>query len=245
MTNHMTNKGERPYVSDVRRPLFPRWYSDEMRKMSSETELFRGLNRIEEQQVRKYPAGSYIFMPGAPTPEMIYILKEGRIEMFRLSSDGKRLTTGEIFPGTVIGLRGVLARATQKNFAQAVEDSTISTISKEQFIKYLNSNPALAVRLLENSYQLVSMLEERLIAVTYVSVRLRLADFLLNNINDDSEILSNFTQEEIGNTIGAARQVVTKHLSMMRKEGLLTTKPKEIKVIDRRGLEQILNNWDS
>lgn len=242
MKHNMTNESERPYVSELSRPLFPRWYSDELRKMSSETELFKGLNRIDEQQVRKYPAGSFLFIPETGTIGRIYILKEGRIEMFRLSQNGKRLITGEIFPGTVLGVRGVLGRTIQRNFAQAVEDSIVSTISKEQFIKYLNSNPSLAVRLLENSYELISMLEERLFAVAYVSVRQRLANFLLSNIDKDSGALSNCTQEEIGNTLGAARQVVTKHLSMMRKEGLIFTKPKEIKVIDRHGLKKIVND---
>jgi CRP/FNR family cyclic AMP-dependent transcriptional regulator len=240
----MTINSNRPYPDGTTRPLFPRWYSDELRRMSSERELFKGLIRIEEQQVRKYPAGSFIFMPEASTSERIYILKAGRIEMFRLSSNGKRLTTGEIFPETVIGLRGVLGRTVQKNFAEAVEDCTVSIISKQQFIKYLNSNPTLTLRLLENSYELVSMLEERLIAATYVTVRLRLANFLLSNIDQATGIITNFTHEEIGNSIGAARQVVTKHLSLMRNEGLLTTKPKQIEIKDRQGLAEILSNWE-
>jgi CRP/FNR family cyclic AMP-dependent transcriptional regulator len=241
----MNNKNEKSEISNVTRRLFPRWYSDELRKKSSETELFRGLDRIlEEIQVRKYPAGSFIFIPEASTCKRIYILKEGRIEMFRLSSNGKRLITGEIFPGIVIGLRGVLGRTVQKNFAQAVEDSTVSIISKEQFIRYLNRNPALSIRLLENSYELINMLEERLIATAYTTIRLRLANFLLNNMDQVTGVLKDFTQEEIGNIVGAVRQVVTKHLSLMRQEGLIKTKSKEIQVIDRQGLAQILINWN-
>ena len=237
----MVNGNDSLDYSEILRPLFPRWYKHKLRDMFNEKELFKGLDRTNEQtQVLKYPAGSFIFTPEKSILEKIYILREGRITMFQLLSNGKRLVTGEIQPGIVFGIRGVLGRTEQKNFAQAVEDCTVSTISKEQFIKYLYNNPSLSMRLLEAAYWLMNILEDRLIDVTYYSVRSRLANFLLNNADQGSGILKNFTQEEIGNTVGATRQVVSENLSQMRKEGLITTKRMEIRIIDRQRLLKIL-----
>jgi CRP-like cAMP-binding protein len=242
---YMVDRNEILEDPDIMRPLFPRWCEDKMRDIFNENELFKGLDRAHEQtQVLKYPAGSFIFTPEKSTFERIYILKEGRIAMFQLLSNGKRFVTGDIQPGIVFGIRGVLGRTVQKNFAQAVEDCTVSTISKERFIEYLYNNPTLLIRLLEAAYWLMNILEDRLIDVTYNSVRSRLANFLLNNADKTSGIIKNITQEEIGDTVGATRQVVSENLSQMRKEGLLTTKRREIQVLDRRSLLNILLDSD-
>ncbi len=242
----MVNTNDKLDYSKMSRPLFPRWYEGKLHDMFSETELFKGLDQIyANAQVRKYRAGSFIFTPETSTCEKIYILKEGRIEIFRLLSSGKRLANGEIQPGIVFGIKGVLGRTVQKNFAQAVEDCVVLIISKEQFIKYVNSSPALSMHLIESAYWLNNILEDRLIDSIYNSVRLRLANFLLDNIDQKTGIINNFTQEEIGDIVGATRQVVTESLSKMRKEGLLTTKRREIKIINRQGLAEILVNSDA
>lgn len=74
----------------------------------------------------------------------------------------------------------------------------------------------------------------------YSPVSVRLAQFLLANADTDSGVLANITHEEIGNTIGAVRQTVTENLSLMRKQGLIITKPKRIGIIDQRRLEEII-----
>jgi CRP-like cAMP-binding protein len=242
----MINKNDKPDYSNMSKPLFPRWFNGELHDMFSETELFKGSDQIYKQaQVRKYQAGSFIFTPETSTCEKIYVLREGRIEIFRLLSSGKRLATGEIQPGIVFGIKGILGRTAQNNFAQAVEDCVVMIIPKEQFIKYLSMSPVLSIHLLKSAYRLINILEDRLVDTIYNSVRSRLANFLLNNIDQKSGIIKNFTQEEIGDIVGATRQVVTESLSQMRKEGLLITNRREIKVINRRGLAEILANSDA
>jgi CRP-like cAMP-binding protein len=223
-------------------PLFPWWDDTELPSFFNESELFAGVDRTDERsKTLKYPAGSFIFSPEISTFDKVYILKKGRIVMFRLLASGRRLAMGEIQPGIVFGIMGVLGRTVQKNIAQAAEDCLVSAMSKEKFIYYLDNNPAMTRRLVEASYWLINIMEDRIIDIVYNPVRSRLANFLLNNANQATGIIKSFTQEEIGDTIGATRQVVTENLNQMRKEGLLLIKRKEIQILDRRGLSKVLS----
>jgi len=79
----------------------------------------------------------------------------------------------------------------------------------------------------------------------YSPVRVRVSHFLLSNADSASGVLTGITHEEVANTVGAVRQTVTENLSLMRKQGLILTGPKEIRIIDREGLEEIIRDSES
>jgi CRP/FNR family transcriptional regulator len=133
----------------------------------------------------------------------------------------------------------------QKNFAEAVEDSNICIIAREQVLVLLKRRPELALQTMEMVCKRLYLLEERLVETVYNPVNVRLAYFLLTNADSATGVLTNITHEEIGDTIGAIRQTVTETLSLMRKKGLILTEPKQIRIIDRHGLEEIIRRSES
>jgi CRP/FNR family transcriptional regulator, cyclic AMP receptor protein len=189
-------------------------------------------------QIREYPARKIVFMPEDSLCEKLYILLQGRVDLYRLTASGKQLVTRRILPGSVFGVRAIIGRKMQKNIAEAVEDSTICIISHNQVMILLKRRPEMMLHILEAMCNRLILLEERLLDIMYSPVEVKLAHFLLANI-DASESLTNTTHEEIGNSIGAARQTVTETLSHLRKQGILITEPRRIKVIDRYKLEEI------
>ncbi len=211
-----------------------------------ELDLFKGLEPSElalffdKVKLKHYPAGSIVFTPEDSSCERLYILKEGRVDRYRLTTGGKRLVTGRILPGSVFGVMGLLGRTMQGNFAEAAEDSTIYVVTRQHVLALLKRQPDLTLRLLEIVGNRLRLLEERLVDAFYSPVNVRLALFLLTNADPDSGVLTNFTHEEIGNTIGAVRQTVTEILGLMRKQGLILTEPKQIRIINRHGLEEIV-----
>lgn len=222
-----------------------------LQKMTNVTELF-GIKKPEELlsvfdkiQVHAYKAGEMVFIPGESTCERIYILKEGEVDLYQITSNGKRLVIGHLMPGTVFGVRGVLSRARQRNFAEAVQDSVSYVITKEQFLAYLKRNPEVTIRMLEAGYECLYVAEERLMKSSYSPVKVRIAYFLLSNSDPASGLISNFTHEEIGNSIGAIRETVTDVLNIMRVEGLVHLGRKQIQLVDRKRLTAILGGWEN
>lgn len=216
-----------------------------------EMDLFKGLEPTElalffnEVELKHYPAGSIVFTPEDSSCERLYILKEGRVDRYRLTASGKRLVTRKILPGSVFGVMGLLGRTMQGNFAEAIEDSFIYVVTREHVLALLKRQPDLTLRILEIVGNRLRLLEERLVEAVYSPVSVRLAHFLLINADPNSGVLTNLTHEEIGNTIGAVRQTVTETLSLMRKQGLVLTEPKQIRIINRHGLEEITHGSES
>lgn len=194
---------------------------------------------LGDVQERIYPVGRIIFMPDYASHDRLYILKYGSVNLYRLTASGKRLLTARIIPGEIFGVRAMLGRDIQGNFAETAEDSSIYIITRKQMLSYLKSQPDLLLKLLESACSSVYILEERLVEAIYSPIPMRLAYFLLNNADPDSGVL-NMTHEDIGDVIGAVRQTVTEVLSLMRKRGILLTGTKKIQVIDRSGLEDFI-----
>jgi CRP-like cAMP-binding protein len=196
---------------------------------------------FDNVETQYYPAGTILFTP-EDSGERLYILRQGLVDLFRVTSSGKRLVTRQILPGSVFGIMGLLGQSMQGNFAEASEDSSICVITRENVLEMLKQHPDITLRLLEIVGRRLRLIEERLVEAVYSPVRVRLAHFLLTNADSASGVLNNLTHEEIGDTIGAVRQTVTETLGLLRKQGLIQTKPKRIRVINRHGLEEIVKS---
>ena len=216
-----------------------------------EMDLFKGFDPGEladsfaAMETREYPAGSLIFAPGEASCERLYILRKGRVGMYRLTANGKRLITRQIKPDGIFGVRGLLGRAMQRNFAEAVENSTVCIISRDHFLAYLERRPELMLRVLKIVCDRLRLLEERLVETVYNPVNIRLVYFLLSNADPVSGLVENVSHEEIGSRIGAVRQTVTETLGNLRKQSLILVEPKKIRIIDRRGLEKVIQGTES
>ena len=215
-----------------------------------EVELFKGLKPtalslfFNEVEVQHYPARSIIFMPEHYSCEQLFVLREGLVDLYRLTADGKRLVTKRIQPGSVFGVMGLLGRTMQENFAESITDSIIYVITREHVLALLKRQPDFMLHMLEILGNRLCRLEQRLTEAVYSPVRVRIAHFLLTNADSASGVLTGVTHEEIANTVGAVRQTVTENLSLMRKQRLILTGLKTIRIVDREGLEQIIRGSD-
>jgi CRP/FNR family cyclic AMP-dependent transcriptional regulator len=196
---------------------------------------------FDNAEKQHYPAGTTLFSP-EDSGERLYILRQGLVDLFRVTSSGKRLVTRQILPGSIFGIMGLLGQSTQGNFAEAAEDSTICVVTQDDVLETLKQHPDVTLNLLEIVGKRLRLIEERLVETAYSPVRVRLAHFLLTNADSASGTLSNLTHEEIGDAIGAVRQTVTETLGLLRKQGLVQTKLKQIRIINRHGLEEIVKS---
>ena len=72
----------------------------------AEVDIFADLSAAEMEAIaaaapmKTYSAGALLYSPHQPV-EALFILKKGRVRIFRVSPDGRALTTALITPGTV------------------------------------------------------------------------------------------------------------------------------------------------
>lgn len=76
--------------------------------------------------------------------EALFILKQGRVRIFRVSADGRALTTAIINPGTIFGHMVPLGQHMYDNFAEALDEVVVCVLNRDCVGRYLLSDPRIA-----------------------------------------------------------------------------------------------------
>jgi CRP/FNR family transcriptional regulator len=70
-----------------------------------------------------------------------------------------------------------------------------------------------------------------------LSVRSRLATFLLKNVDTDGLLAEGWTHDSIAASIGTVREVVSRTLAALAKSGAITLDRRRVEILDRTTLE--------
>ncbi|MGH2721779.1 MAG: Crp/Fnr family transcriptional regulator, partial [Actinomycetota bacterium] len=115
----------------------------------SEVDIFRDLSPDEMDAIaraapmRTFAAGELLYSPLKPV-ETLFILKRGRVRIFRVSADGRALTTALVAPGTIFGEMVLLGQRMYDNFAEAVEESVVCVMDRADVNRFLLSDARIA-----------------------------------------------------------------------------------------------------
>lgn len=105
-------------------------------------------------ELRQYDEGDEIYVKGAPSDDMLVLLK-GKLSV--LGESGEELA--EVRPGMPIGEMGLFTGQPRSASVTAVHDSAALILGREDLTAVLQNNRGLHVKILQN---LVSVLSERL-----------------------------------------------------------------------------------
>ncbi|MBI4794512.1 MAG: cyclic nucleotide-binding domain-containing protein [Deltaproteobacteria bacterium] len=102
------------------------------------------------------PAGTRIVTQGE-TPEFFYIIESGKVKVFRETADGIRTDLTELGGGAYFGEVALVTGQPRTASVEAVEDSHLIKVSKDEFDHLLDHNPQLARHIIHQlSHWLVS-----------------------------------------------------------------------------------------
>ncbi len=94
--------------------------------------------------------------------EVLFLLKRGRVQLYRLTPSGKRLDLAVIESGTFFGEMPLLGESLRYAFAEAVEDSLICVMSRTDVERLMLERPQVALRMIEVLGRRLALCEARL-----------------------------------------------------------------------------------
>ena len=172
--------------------------------------------------------------------EVLFLLKRGRVQLYRLTPSGKRLELATIEPGAFFGEMPLVGETLRHTFAEAVEDSLICVMSRSDIERLMRERSEVALRMIEVLSRRLALCEARLEEMAYRSVPARIAAVLLRLSQGRSGEAVPVTHQELGDMIGALRESVTKVLDEFQRAELVELSRGRIILRNMAGLQSRL-----
>ncbi len=183
--------------------------------------------------------GKILYMP-EDSSEVLFFLQEGRIQLYRISPDGKKLVIATLGSGTVFGEMAFIGQGMHNSFAEASEDCVLYVMSRSDVERMLITKPKVALRIFEVLGRRLKRAEERLEEIARKGIPARLASLLLQVADDTgSDVVEGYTHQDLGEQIGTYRETTTQTLNAFKTDGLIEIGRKRITILDREGLQRI------
>jgi len=172
--------------------------------------------------------------------EVLFLLKRGRVQLYRLTPSGKRLDLAVIEPGAFFGEMPLVGESLRHTFAEATEDSLICVMSRSDIERLMRERSEVALRMIEVLSRRLALCEARLEEMAYRSVPARIAAVLLRLSQRQAGEVVPITHQELGDMIGALRESVTKVLDEFQRAELVELSRGRVILRDVAGLQALL-----
>jgi CRP-like cAMP-binding protein len=205
-------------------------------------DLFRGLSPEELREVervtstRSFSRGQVIYTPGE-TGEALFLLREGAVQIYRMSPEGRKLVIAHLLPFSFFGEMSCIGQGMYDTFAEVTEDSTIVTMNCEVLNRLLINKPEIARRILESFGRRVLEAERQLEDTVFKGIQARVAALLLRESNGDA--VDGLTHQDIAERLGVYRETATNALNELKSARLISIGRKHISILDRERLARI------
>ena len=221
---------------------------DEKRDYLSDTELFRDLSPRDMSELERVttltnvPRGRVFYRPEDPG-ERLFLVRQGRVQLYRISPEGKKLVIATLGAGALFGEMALLGQQMHNTFAEAMEDCSIMVMSRTDLERLMLNDPMIGRRILALTRQRLSDAESRLEDMAFKGIPARLASLLLRlAAAQDGETITGLTHQDLAETIGTYRETATQVLNDLKTEGLIEIGRKRITICDAARLRVIADS---
>lgn len=223
-------------------------------KTLSKASLFSGLSErelaflLEKVISRRYSSGEIVFSEGEPCAGL-YVVESGSIRIFKSSPGGREQVLSIEGPGGSVAELPVFDGGNYPASVVAIEDTVLLFVSKQDFHGLCLAHPEVALKVLKvvgaRLRRLVGIIEE----LSFTTVRHRLSAYLLRLAQDQGkkvahgiEVTLPSNNQELAAQIGTVRELVSRNLSRLQMEGLLTVDGRCLIIRDLKALESDLGS---
>ena len=207
--------------------------------------LFRGLPKDTRARIaalatrRQYDEGALIFMRGDPGDSLCGVAT-GRVRISASGPGGKEVFLNIMEPGDAFGEIALLDGSPRTATATAMARTELIVIPREAFSALLQSQPQLAVHLIQLLCRRVRWTAELMEDTALLSVPARLAKRLLSLASAQRGMKITLSQEELAQFLGLSRQIVNQHLQTWRAKGWISIGRGSVTLEDLGALELVV-----
>ena len=190
-----------------------------------------------------YKKGQVIFEEGE-TLNGVYCVRDGVCKLTKLSENGKDQVVKLVVKGGLLGKRSLVTEQKTNLSAVALNDMEMCFIPKSEIMADLVKNPKFTMDVLKKMANDLKDSDISLVNMAQKSVKRRMAEILIyiyDNFGTNADDYLNIviSREDYASIVGTATESAIRILSQFKKEGLISTKGKQIKIEDYGSLKWI------
>jgi CRP-like cAMP-binding protein len=179
---------------------------------------------------RQIGAGTTFHSPAADA-ELLYFVKRGRVRLYRLTATGRKIILTDLKAPAAFGSMALLGQGMDRDFAEAVDESLVCIVRREELERFLRSRPEVALRLLDMMGRHLWEIERRVEEMAAFTTEQRLASVLQRLADPTTGTIEGLTQQELAETSGTVRQTVAMILGRWRERGLVAIRRRSVRIL--------------
>ena len=191
------------------------------------------------------PRGTMVFNEGDACRGM-YIVHSGAVKLFKTGPDGRDHVLHVVMQGDCFGEAAMFLGTGYPAEAQAVRDSVLVLVRKEQFLDLLSKEPTLCFQLMAAMALWSRRLVAKLEALTLRDASARLAEHLLKLAATSPEFRERLSEVQLGipknvlaSQLGISNETLSRLLTRFEAQGLIVCKGRGIRILDRQELQEL------
>lgn len=178
-----------------------------------------------KQQMRK---GQILFQQGEAA-DTIYVIKDGRFKVLRMTADGNETILQIVGPGEMLGETALFRpNAMQVATAVALEEAKVCSINRATFESVIKKEPALALEIIRNLNDRLYHVWEQMSEENRQSTQEKILGLMIRLAREHGEICADgtritifLTQQEIAALVGASRVMVSQSIKELTAKNYL------------------------
>jgi CRP-like cAMP-binding protein len=174
-----------------------------------------------------YKKGETLFREGS-YPTGIYFITKGKVKKYKTDKEGREQIFYVCKSGELLGYHALISEEHYTDSSSTLEESTISFIPKDDFLKTIQASPILSNRLLKCMSHEFGVLVNSITVFAQRTVRERLALSLLilrdkykKEEQNGKPVELTLSRDDLAKMVGTARETLTRLLHDFKVENLI------------------------
>lgn len=213
--------------------------------LGSEPTCLLGL--FKKLPVERLAAGQSLFFEGDAAKHLFEVV-EGSLRIFKIISDGRRVITGFLHAGDIIG---VSLKDRYLYSAETVTDTRIRRISRKSFDAEVANSPDLRPEVFARLCDEMAAAQEQMVLLSRKNAEERVCSFLRKELlrvceeRADLVIELPMTRLDIADYLGLTIETVSRTMTKLNNKGIVAPAGRHsIRILKRSALTQLAGNDD-
>ncbi|OZV68193.1 Crp/Fnr family transcriptional regulator [Winogradskyella aurantia] len=200
------------------------------------------LMRVSACKTAKIFRKGHVIFEEGETLNGVYCVKSGVCKLTKMSENGKDQVVKLVVKGGLLGKRSLVTEQKTNLSAVALNDMEMCFVPKSEIMDDLNKNPKFTMDVLKTMAEDLKDSDESLVNMAQKSVKRRMAEILMYihdnfGTDDDGYLSIVLSREDYASIVGTATESAIRILSQFKKEDIISTSGKRIKIEDYHSLK--------